>query len=267
MKGFPRGNLAGWIGGLVVLFLSLPAWPLSVTPGRTEVRIIPGNKTETYLTVVNDAKEDMNVGLETKDWFILEANKANHLTVDTWLTVLGAKEFVLKPGKSRKIPIAVSCPKNAQGELVGMVSFVYQTHPPSMVTPVISVSVYLTAQGTEKTAGEIGDLVVRRLPQAVQAIATVKNTGNVHLRPSGVVLLVDDQGRQVDGLPIREGGPAYPGRDSPYGTYDMTLKLKPGHYLAKATLTSDGYSMVSERGFTVPGDGTQFKMDEKGAGR
>ena len=91
---------------------------------------------------------------ETLDWF-MPANKA--LTVDKWLEVHGPARFYLKSGKSRSVKLTISCPKETDGELVGMVSFRYQTEHPSMVTPMISVSMYVIAAGHDKMAGEIKD--------------------------------------------------------------------------------------------------------------
>src|SRR5437867_2555418 len=82
-----------------------------------------------------------------------------------------------------------ACARGAEGDLVGMVSFRYPGDELSTVTPMISVSVYLTVAGTEHRAGQINEVVVRRYPAGLLIGADVKATGNVHLRPSGRVIL------------------------------------------------------------------------------
>src|SRR5689334_4179823 len=121
------------LGVIVLCATSSVVWGLSVTPGRTEVRLSPGQKADSIITALNDSAAPVRVTLSTKDWFVLEANKVKELTVDKWLRVKGPKEFILKPGESRNVKIIATTPKNAEGELVSMVSFLYQGEQESMV--------------------------------------------------------------------------------------------------------------------------------------
>src|SRR4051812_6657605 len=92
-------------------------WALSVTPSRTEVRLVPGTGTQAALEVTNDDHADVQVDVSKKDWFIPEANKK--WTVDQWLDVHGPSQFKLKPGESRKVDLSIRCPKEVVGEVVG----------------------------------------------------------------------------------------------------------------------------------------------------
>ena len=94
----------------------------------------------------------VQVDVSKKDWFIPDVNKK--WTVHHWLDVHGPSQFNLKPGESKKVKLTISCPKEIVGEVVGMVSFLYQGEQKSMVTPMISVSMYVIAKGSEKMGGE-----------------------------------------------------------------------------------------------------------------
>lgn len=249
---------------LIATFMALaalaPVQALMVSPGRTQARLAPGARIKTVLKVSNEGAEKLQIEIATKDWFVLDVNKK--IPLDQWLTIRGKKQFWLKPGKSRKIPVTLFCPKEAQGELVGMVSFIHRTAQPSMVTPVISVSMYLSAAGTEKISGEITEVNLFTWKDKLQAAAVVKSTGNVHLRPSGRITLTDDQGRQVGDFPVPEADPAYPGQVRGYmSQVPADFKLVPGHYAAKAELAHGDLRMTAVRGVTVLADG-QMKMDE-----
>jgi len=95
-----------------------------------------------------------------------------------------------------------------------------------MVTPIISVSLYLMAAGTEKIGGEVTDMMVRTWNGQVHISAKVQSTGNVHLRPSGRLIVVDSNGSEVGETPVVEGQPTYPGTDNLYyGTLPGNGKL------------------------------------------
>ncbi len=238
---------------LVILGAMTCAFALSVAPGRTEIRLAPGQNIKASLTVANDAKEIVQVEVSSKDWFVLEENKS--FTVNSWLEIGGAHQFSLKPGERREVALRVTCPKNAQGELVGMVSFLYHASEPSMVTPVISVSIYTVVAGTEKISGEISELGIRSSQSAIQVAIGVKATGNVHLRPAGQVLIFNEKKELVSTIPIREGDPAYPGRERGYFGQDSSTKLVPGRYTLAANLVYRDVKLSKTTDFVVAKDG------------
>jgi len=230
--------------------ITSPALALVITPARTEIHLAPGMSTKAVLTATNDDKVEIQIDVSKKDWFVLPANKA--LTVDKWLDVHGPSRFYLKPGKSRTVKLTVSCPKETDGELVGMVSFLYRTEHPSMVTPMISVSMYVIAAGRDKMEGAIDDITVRRWQNTLVVTAKVKASGNVHLRPSGRLVVVDSKGTELASLPIREGQPTYPGQEQLYGgQVPANVQLPAGAYTARAELGYQSLKFQGSRDFTI----------------
>ena len=230
--------------------ITSPALALVITPARTEMHLLPGTSTKAVLTATNNDKVEVQVDVSKKDWFVLPSNKA--LTVDKWLKVHGPARFYLKPGKSRTVTLMVSCPKETDGELVGMVSFRYQTEHPSMVTPMISVSMYVIAAGHDKMEGAIKDIVVRRWQNTVVVTAAVKAGGNVHVRPSGRLIVTDSKGGELASLPVPQGQPTYPGQEQLYGgQMPANVQLPPGTYTAKADLAYQDLKFQGSRDFTI----------------
>jgi hypothetical protein len=237
--------LAGWV---------TPAFALVVSPSRTELHLAPGAGTPMQLSVTNDEHVPLEIGVSKKDWFLPEANKA--WTVDRWMTIEGPEHFSLKPGESRRVNLEITCPKELKGEVVAMASFVYRTENPSMVTPMISVSVYLMAAGTESRMGEVEDVMVRRNKDQLSLSAKVKSTGSVHLRPSGRIVVTDAKGIEIAQLAVAEGQPTYPGTDALYaGSVPFGPQLVPGTYQAKAELVYQEVKLEKSKEFTVLPDG------------
>jgi hypothetical protein len=164
--------------------------------------------------------------------------------------------FYLKPGQSRKVKLTVSCPKETVGELVGMVSFLYQTEHQSMVTPMISVSMYVMAAGQEKIEGTIKDIVGRKWHDQVAFGTVVSDTGNVHLRPSGRLVVLDSKGAELATMTVPEGQPTYPGRDNLYSVQTpANVKLSSGTYKVQADLAYKDLKLQASRDFMILPDG------------
>ncbi len=245
--------------GFLAFGMSVPSWGLSVTPGRTEVRLLPGKSVEAPLQIKNDAAEKVWVEVSTKDWFVLEANKA--FPISQWLSVKGKKQFSLDPGQERTLKVKVSAPKEAMGELVGMVSLAYQKEEAGMVTPMISVSFYAEVDGTARVEGEIRDVVARRWQNKLQLAAMVRSTGNVHLRPTGSLKVSNAKNQTLISIPVVTSDPAYPQNDRGYFGAPQEWILTPGRYLAAAELTYRGLDLKGSRYFNVSKDG-QIQMEE-----
>lgn len=223
----------------------------SVSPGRTDLRLPPGQKINAVLTVLNDSPEATNVEATQKNWFLYEANKNTPVT--DWLKVKGKSHFRLKPGQSRKVPVTINCPKDAQGLLVGMASFTFRGDHPSSVTPMISVSVYLAPAGTEHTTGEISKLSARIWQHQMVVGAEVTATGNMHLRPTGEFQVVNEKGELISRYMLPQRDPVYPGQTHGFvGVHASNeTSIPAGKYILKAHLVSDTVVLDAQRKFEI----------------
>ena len=247
---------------LVALVLLGGVWPceaLVVSPARTEIMLAPGKSTKAILTATNDDKEEIQVDLSKKDWFVPTQNKA--WSVKDWMELHGPSRFYLKPGESQKVEVTVTCPKQMTGEMVGMASFLYQTEHQGMVTPMISVSLYLTAAGTEKLSGQVEDMMVRKYNNQVSVGAKIRCTGNIHLRPSGRLVLTDSKGTEVGQVSVVEGQPTYPGTENIYGgMLPAGVTLPAGSYSARTDMKYRDVDLQLVQNFQVKPDG-QIEME------
>jgi len=231
---------------------------MSVSPPRTEIRVPPGGKSTAVITITNTHPEAYDVEVSEKPWFVYPDNRG--IPVDAWLKLPFVRHFRLKPGQSRGVKITVHCPTSATGELMGMVSFAYQASKESIVTPMISTAVYLEIIGTEKNTGDVLAFGAGIRDGKLQVGVKIKATGNVRLRPSGRIYLLDEQGQRMADYVVGEATPIFPGSVKEYEGKGPTTVPPAGRYRLSADLTSGTLHLQSETGLVIESSGT-VKME------
>jgi hypothetical protein len=243
---------AGSSIGFITLWTAC-AWALSVSPARTDVRLDPGTVTRVVLTVTNTTSEKRVVKLSSKPWFKYPDNI--NLRVEDWLKLPKKKQFSLKPGKSKDVTVELQCPKDAVGELMGMVSFASQPDKESMLTSMVSAPIYLRVIGTEKNTGELLAVGAGTRKGVFQVGAQIKATGNVRLRPVGIIQLVDAQGAAVADYVMPEATPIFPGQAMDCLANGPAAPPPAGRYVLKANLKSGSLDLSGERRIRVQPNG------------
>ena len=174
-----------------------------------------------------------------------------------WLTVTPSS-FTLAEGESQEVHFSVDVPYWAEGMHWGMI-FVEGSPRPAVVEGVgvlavsrFGVKVYTTVAGTEVISGHaIGiDRPASLDPLTFQV--AFENTGNVQLRVSGWLDIIDVRGETVLHIPIEEF-PVLPGSMAVFEVIDQTgERLPPGIYQALVVFDYGGAALVGmPRGFRV----------------
>jgi hypothetical protein len=123
----------------------------------------------------------------------------------------------------------------------------------------MSLALYVIADGTEKPSGYIKDIQVLWHEGTFRVLATVMATGNVHLRPQGKAKIEDAQGQSVSELTFPEGSPAYPGSLRAFAADTKNLTLKPGLYTVFVELQAQGQTLRASRQMKASGP-EKFEM-------
>jgi P pilus assembly chaperone PapD len=223
---------------------------LSVTPARQEIVVQPGDTCTGVYSVRNEYDTRANISVEFRDWFILGANK--HHAISDWLKI-SPSQFTLLPGESKDVEYAVRLSTDAQGVSVGMISFIPQIENDPGVTLVISVSLFVTAAGTEKTDWQIEDIKIEQASGQMRFAGKIKNNGNVHVRPTGTARIVSGK-REVAQLNFDEGRPVYPGTVRSIVSSDVPA-LKKGKYTAIVSLSGNGQNKDKKITFKIAKSG------------
>ena len=95
--------------------------------------------------------------------------------------------------------------------------------------------------------------------------AEVMATGNMHLRPSGSLLIFDDKGTQVAQYTVPQKDPVYPGQTRGFiGARQFNESALPlGAYVLKAHLVSGDLQLDAQKKFQIFAGRRKSKWKEK----
>ncbi len=225
-----------------------------VTPNYQIFEVKKGDSVQGACTITNDEGEPLNIKVVAKDWFVSEQNKK--FSAPDWL-VFKEPQFRLENGGSKIVEFTVKAPKKASGELIAMASFHVQTDTATNINRVLSVAIYNTILGTEKLKADLVAFVVDPSSTPFQVGVNIKNTGNLHIRPSGWIDIMDEKKNVLGHVPIEHMRPTYPGMDRTYSGKVYGLVLGPGTYVAQVKL------MDIDRQAPILNEERKFKIDEQ----
>jgi len=247
-----RFLILAFLGGSVSA--AAPAAALQLNPARQEVSLSPGETATVQIEAVNETAAAARVGVSVKNWFLLSENA--HIAVEDWLRA-DKEEFTLKPGEKQVVRFTITAPAAgkkgaaASGFLVGMASFMQDPAESGGVSFIMSASIYVLIKGTEKPDGTLDDLTLRREGESLQALALLKNTGNLHLRPTGDIRFFNNKGQELGVIPIEESRPVYPGQTRAFGGRTPWPAWGKGPFRALARVNFWDKTVEIERRFRI----------------
>ena len=226
----------GTLLGTVLSFGGMDSlWAIHVSPGYQIVVLKPGKKSKIEVTLTNNEEEDLAIEGGSKDWFVLPENEK--FSAADWLTINDEDaRFDLKVGETRKVTYRVKAPRKAVGELVGMATFLAESKQEKAVNVRMSVAVYVVIKGREKYDGVVDSVSIDASDGNLKAGIAVQNTGNVHMRFSGLIQIFDKEDQVVANVKIKHGNPVYPGQTKTYFGQIEGYSLPSGRYFVQASL-------------------------------
>lgn len=216
---------------LSVFFVGLQpigsAEALTVSPLRLEYEAAPEQMIVDTIKVSNETSTGTIVAPVVRDFiasgdgsgtpvFVGEEEQPKSSLKD-WVS-FSIERVALQPGDSREVTFTIQVPKGASsGGYFGAILF--STVPASdesvLIQTEVGALVLISVPGDAKQEGALidvqaGQRLVSHLP--VSFTASFENTGEVHLKPSGEVHIMNLFGREVVSLPINpDGGNVLPG--------------------------------------------------------
>jgi len=228
---------------------------ISLDPGITELTVKPGTPYEGSITVGNSTDYHLDIKVEPENW-LKRRGFENHLSEmdpEEWISI--PSSFSINAGEEKEIQYTLNIPQDEriQGQLVAMIFFSPQTESEGIsVQNRFGASIYSAIKGTENISSEI----TSERASSERFTVRVKNSGNVHIRPQGYVIIYDlFTDEETRRFPLRAGNPIFPGRShsfsAPFGE-----DLPNGRYIAQAVVE---YGMIYGEKRTIKSEAVEFR--------
>jgi len=222
--------------GLTLLLCAPGAWALDVEPARLETSILPDQPTSETLSITNSKTVAVNVRIRTGPYRFLQTGIAMP-SAQEWLA-FEPSDFTLAPESTAEVTITVTPPANiARDTAAEYVAAILVDELPIesaaikkdrmqgviSIVPRLALPVYLMIEGrqqiemtiegvTVQHREQVGELdeFVEEAPTLLWLTTTLRNRGNVHIRPFGTVALFDAEGNIVQVTALGRSMPILP---------------------------------------------------------
>ncbi|MFC2061175.1 hypothetical protein ACFLUV_01540 [Elusimicrobiota bacterium] len=190
-------------------------------------------------TVSNREDYPVTVELAYENWLKRRGfnNELSNIAPEEWIKV-NPSQFEIKAQSSTKVNYLISIPEGLEGELVSMIFFVPKSEiRTSQIQSRFGVCVYAAIEKTEKLKCKIIETKIRRDAENdnVNFVIKVKNTGNVHVRPEGAIVITQEE-NVVRKIKLHGGRPIFPGQTIVYSQDWNNTSLPLGTYTAQAVV-------------------------------
>ncbi|MBL7119353.1 MAG: hypothetical protein ISS53_01565 [Dehalococcoidia bacterium] len=204
---------------------------LSIWPVRHEHEAKPGETVQGVVNVMNRGSEDRTVYALAMDFeaggeggqprFIDTPAEGSSHSLASWITIVG-EPIVIAPGEIVEVPFSISVPQDAEpgghyaGILVGRFSPETLEGEGTAVTvgSVAASLVLLTVPGNIIEEGAIAEFRTSRgfyEHLSVDLYLSFENTGNVHMKPQGIIEIYDWRNNKKGEVAVNgEGGNVLP---------------------------------------------------------
>jgi len=261
-----RHILAGLIIFFVITFVSCSVEAFTISPNRVGLTLPAGEDHAGIFTVGNPGDTPVKIKVSVQDWSseqygrVVTKEEGSSLS---WIK-FDPLEVELEPHQSATVNYDITLPDDAKGEYIAMVFFSNIPEPSEAAISVISRignSLYVIIEGTEVVEAEIGDVSIKSA-QPLKVDVTVENSGNVHIRPKGKMIIrrkglfLSQKDKKPIEISFNKGGfPVLPAREYVY-TVKSKETLKPGKYSLELDLEYGDGSYLKKI--------IEFKTDKKG---
>ncbi len=228
---------------VAVLFCAVQSYALVMGPARFEVSLPPGEIADGDYYVQNDTDQPAHIVVEPENWF-KEAYDYGKLEIKDWVE-FDIYEFDLKPKEIKKLRLRIKVPKDIKGELVSQIFFTSTVlredgQPVEGIKARVGAVLYVAIKGTEIVDAEITNITISKESskekENLKVETNVKNKGNVHIRPTGKVTILDKAGKKLIELDLESGKPALPGQEIVYNALWNNPRLKSDEYKVSVTI-------------------------------
>lgn len=195
---------------------------LEISPPSQELEVDPGQTVTITSTIRNKSTNSLPIDARLEDFTAVGDEGQVELTEDSPYSIkswgkLTPESFTLEPGESREVTATVKVPKDAAGGRYG--SFVFGVKGKSDETSA-AINQEIASLFLVRISGPVDEklnLLEFKAPSfsefgPIPFGIKVKNTGNVHVKPYGLINVTDMFGRKVKDVIIYETN-VFPGAE------------------------------------------------------
>ncbi len=240
------------------------AFQFSIDPSRTELTINPGEKKNSYVTVTNTHESDsVSIRAYVQDLIYLPDGSNDFVKAGStpwscaeWIKI-NPDEFYLLPDQEKVVKFQVKVPPEASGGYYGVIFFevlsksAQQEASSANVAVRIGSLVLVDIAGTAQYSAKITDLsVVESVEEDSSGLdisCIVKNSGNILIRPTGTMQILDAAGVEESNLKLNpnEGG-ILPGTSRKFNI-SIDEDLEEGKYEVRSLIDYGGVNLLGGR--------------------
>ncbi len=254
---------------LFIIPASAFAFQFNIDPPRVELTINRGEKKNSYIVVSNThPQEPIHIRAYVQDLVYLPDGSNDFLPPGTtpwscaeWIS-LKPNAFDLPANKEQVVKFQVKVPPEARGGYYGVIFFevLTQSNRKDISSAAIAVRigtiVLVDVAGTAEYKAKLTELSVTKVEKdnvpALTLSCIIKNLGNLLIRPTGTIRILDPQGREQTIMDLNPGkGGIFPGTSR---RFILSLKkpLKEGRYIVRALVDYGGEHLLGgETSFDV----------------
>ncbi len=256
--------LVGIFSGVMVLFALSPnvlaqatvSQGLTISPFLLERQMQKGDTTEEIIDITNTSSRALPVVVTVNDFYpqgdngepiFLDAGKGDpHYSLSSWLKIESNPKPILQPGEKTSINFSITPPADAEdGGHYGALLFTFQggTAEGSAVAVTQKLgAIILVKLGKAVTGGTISEFKTTKSfyeYAPVDFLTKFKNSGNVHVKPRGGIVITNWFGRKVATVLVNENANnVLPNSERLFNsTWNTGFAF--GHYKAEAQLVYD----------------------------
>lgn len=255
---------------------ALCVWAVDIEPMRLEYSLQPGKSYSGSFKLKNTSTFAIEVYASTGKYRYVfssgttppEGSQSQPPSCEGWFK-FEKEKFILSPGEFADAKFIIAVPGDAAKEHLCAVLFDEKKKSEEIrpkretaniqinLTPRFSIPVYIAIKGNEKISAQIKDMSVVSEPKNGGAWINIvlENTGNVHIRPLGTLVVLNQNSEVAKNLAIGKSLPIFPGYKETVPV--LCPKLFPGKYTAVATVEIAKDQIIQKKTvftFTPAGD-------------
>lgn len=229
---------------------------LIISPFLLERQMEKGQTTDEIIDITNTSNRALPVDISVNDFFPQGLNGEpvfknagegdSRFSLSSWITIKSNPKPLLNPGERTSINFSITPPLNAEdGGHYGAILFTFQNSRPEGSAVAVAQklgAIILVKLGKAVESGEVASFKTTKSfyeYPPVDFLTIFHNTGNVHLKPRGGIVITNWFGRKADTISVNPNANNVLPQSSRQFISQWKTGFAFGHYTAEAQLVYD----------------------------